>query len=562
MVPEESSIGRATSVLVLGSGEGQRALITSIIAQISEDPSNPRIRFTGKVEFTASVQKHIRCTILPIVDRILAGLALPKTNFTLSAVNPGVSSVLDIGMRVSGFSADIPMLLSLLSIALELPIPNNMIFTGHVASVHGDISAVRAISTKLQAAIKDTNIRFFLYPDLSKDQSLEVLSPQEREQSMLALMQARDSIKTIGVSTVSELVHNVFSDNSVVQASLRKGFFPIRQQVSEGDDGVQGAISALANNQERFWKVLQENFHAGDDASIKQVLQSFAYSHIDRKSYPPNIGQELFNLICTIAPAVRRSKIVFPILEIHLCKAMIRYAKDADDNDIPILFDAIRGKTTVYEMGPGSAPCRPDDETLDSDCNAFDALVSLINEQALAHRFGVPIDSARASYILKSSTVTSYNEFIDTLTAFYIHLHRYINPDSVGSPEMSIAGTESLDLLNHAFSSQGGEKTALDMGINGTQGGMRRVLDMCTEQFKREQQGKYIHRIIKDTVELGDWDKRVALMRGALKRLRSFLPSELKDEPPERFIREKETELIVQAYIKWLDSLNHLLYSM
>ena len=57
-----------------------------------------------------------------------------------------------------------------------------------------------------------------------------------------------------------------------------------------------------------------------------------------------------------------------------------------------------------------------------------------------------------------------------------------------------------------------------------------------------------------------DWNERVRFMRGAMKRLGPFLPDELKDEPPERFVRSYE--IIVRAYVSSIDKVKELLRSM
>jgi hypothetical protein len=44
--------------------------------------------------------------------------------------------------------------------------------------------------------------------------------------------------------------------------------------------------------------------------------------------------------------------------------------------------------------------------------------------------FGIPVDSARASFILNSSTVGSKEEFQEILEAFYVHLYRGISGET------------------------------------------------------------------------------------------------------------------------------------
>lgn len=111
----------------------------------------------GPVSFRESTAAHIEQALLPIVDRTLAALGLPTRGFHISVANLGMAATADIGISISGFSSDVPVLISLLSAALGMPVPGDMVTTGHVASPDGDIAAVRAIPAKLAAAVADVS---------------------------------------------------------------------------------------------------------------------------------------------------------------------------------------------------------------------------------------------------------------------------------------------------------------------------------------------------------------------------------------------------------------------
>ena len=89
---------------------------------------------------------------------------------------------------------------------------------------------------------------------------------------------------------------------------------------------------------------------------------------------------------------------------------------------------------------------------------------------------------------------------------------------------------------------------------------MRSILDAVTEQYKSEEQAKYILRIFKDAMNEMEWEEQVQFMRGAMKRLRPILPPDLKDEPAERFA--KNWEPIVRAYVQSFDRIGQLLRTM
>ena len=551
-----TSIGRVRSVLVFGQDDDAKAVISWVVAHTRDCVDSELVSFVGPVAFEEPTAKHTRDVLIPVVDGIADSLGLPKRSFEISVVNPGAASVSDLGVRIRGFSADVPVLLAMLSAALKMPAPDDIVTTGHIASVEGDIGAVKAIPAKVQAAGMDDSVRYFICPDLEKDKSLTVLSPKQRQLSIEAIAAARNYVRIKSVCTIAELIEEVFTEQSIIEASLESGFYGVIKKQSDCMNPLQTAVYFLANNKRRFWKVLQRYFMTGKGLEGRRLLEAFARFHIAQKSYPAMLGHKLFELICSLPPVVRRLKMDFPILDTGLCIELSTFARKSDYMDVPVLFDAAHGRNIAYKSVICSAP--PEPTTSDSDCTAFDMLTAHISEQAFARKYGIAIDSARGSYALDSSTVSSYDQFIDTVQAFYIHVQQYLHPDA--ALDMDKTRSEATDILERAFRLKGGEKWAFGQAMDGTQGGLRSVLDTFTDQYKRERRAAYIRKLFKEAVDSMDWDQRVAFMCGAMKRMGPFLPPELKDEPPERFAGNYEA--IVQAYVQSLDRVGQLLRTM
>jgi hypothetical protein len=499
--------------------------------------------------------------ILPTVDHIVDALGVARKNFELSVVNLGAASILDVGVTVSGLSADLPIFIAMLSEALKVAMSDDFFSSGHIASAEGDIRAVKGIPAKVEAAIEDVSINCFIYPDLEKDTSLKTLSPNQRNRSISAVMAAQHTIRTIAVRGIDALIREIFTEESIVLASLENGFFDISTELDKAGNPVSNVVSFLAdNNERRFWNMLQWRFSTGERRKGEQLLRAFVQFFLGRQKYPMDMGVKLYQLICSLPPAVRRSKMTFPILDMGLCIKLSQFAQEADYEDVLRLFDAIRGGNLQHR----AEVCKVDEslvtKTSDPDCAAFDTVVSLINEEALAREFGILADSARASFVLESSTVQEYEEFIDLLQALYIRLQLCVSASAVKTLDTATARTEVIGLLERAFKGQGGDQAAFMKARDGIQGGVRSVLDALTEQYKVEKQTAYVKRVFKDAVNAMDWNERVRFVRGAMKRLAQFLPSELRDESPERFARQYEP--IVLAYVKSLDHVNQLFRSM
>ena len=171
------TIGRAKAVLVFGTGSAAKAVVTSVVVRLRRRSERGRLLPTGSVVFEPSLLDHLVDTVLSAVDRMMELLGLSPQCFELSVVNIGAASAVGLGANVSGFSLDTPIFLALLSAGLKMPIRQDVIATGHIASPDGDVRAVEHIPAKLAAAATLPSITRFLYPALDADLSLEAFAP-------------------------------------------------------------------------------------------------------------------------------------------------------------------------------------------------------------------------------------------------------------------------------------------------------------------------------------------------------------------------------------------------
>ncbi len=544
-------IGRAKMSLVSGSSKAVNSEI--VVRRIEQQVGGKRLHFVGNVNFSESVQQHMENIILPIIDRIVYTLGLDRMNFEISAVNLGAASARDVGIDVSGFSADLPIIIAMLSSALQIPVSSDFIATGHLCSANGDISAVEGIPAKVEATQKDSSIRYFIYPDLD-DESLKVLSPNQMDSSIKAIMEARDHFRTMAVRDIEQLVRLVFTEESIILASLQEGFYNITGVSDQFNNPIDGVVSFLTyRNQQRFWDVMYELFNEEPEKG-KQLLDIFAQFYIGEKRYPKCFGAQLLHLMRSLLSVVR-CRIDLPILDRDLCSELISYAKARDYDDRRILLNTIDDKNIEETC---AINVQPEFKLSDSECTVFNTVVSLINEQALARKFSA-IDSARGCFILESLKVKSYEELINILQAYYIHTQRYTG-SSPEKPDMSEARSEAIKLLENTFRDKGGDKAAFVQARDCTQGGIRSILDMITEQYKAQKQDAYINRVFKDAIADMDWQERVKCIRAVIKEVGRFLPEDLKNQPPERFARDDETiETIIRTYVRCSDKFNQSL---
>jgi len=541
-------IGTAPTVLVCPGGNRQNSLVTAIIVKATKETAAQRLRFTGVVGFSLQVREHLETSLLPIVDQITTSLHLPLPAYEISAVNVSLVSMGDTGFEIEGFSADCSLFISLLSAALDLPIDQRLLTTGHIASIAGDITAVGALPAKIKAASAEVTIETLIYPDLCR----------QIDENLSALNRVCDDLKLKGVSDIGQLVASVFSEEDLLISSLRQGYYAQAKEKTPSSGPIERVVDhLLTSNPTRFESVLRSALSAGRTESAQELLRTFIDNQRRAGRYPEHFGRMLLNILCAIAPAVRQRDTFFPLIETGLCIKLAGLARERDYEDVLILLDAAGGRhlNTLPQRIDSERSSRLED--LNEEDERFEQILSQINEQAFAKKYGIKIDSARASFVLNSVTVASYPEFIETVVSFYRHLRCYLHKIPVESTETDFFRSEALELLATAYEKEGGESAAWQKALEGIAGGMRLILDRLTEEYKRQQQEKDIRRVFTESLNRLDWNDRVKVMRSAMKRLHRFLPAEMADQPPERFARNYE--VIIKTYVKNRDQFNQLI---
>jgi hypothetical protein len=557
---QTSSSGRANTVLVFGHGKDSKAAISSVVAQIRAQQRGKRIRFIGPANFAQKTAKHIIEVVLAAADNIINALDLPKNSFDISVANLGATSLNEIGITISGFSADVPVLLAILSASLQLHISDNIVCTGHIASPDGDIQMVRGLPAKLRATEKAESIQIFMHPEVNHDNSLEYFTPTEKETITDALLKAKSVIRTVSVRDIDDLVRAVFAEDQVMLASLKKGFFKSFPSIASRETAIGRAMEFFTkDNEKRFWEALERQMIAGRNDDAKQLLLAFAEFHTGRKTYPKKMGSRLFNLIQSLPPETRRRNLDFPVLLISKCIQLSQLAHESELDDVVVLFKATTGDKTQQLPMVEVQKKRAEDTAVDHGNDQLQFILSEIDADALTASISLPIDNARAVYLVGKVIVESNEEFNDSIASYYVHLLRHTRkvPESV---DMKAAAAEGFALLEKAFAKKGGLKGALAEARNATNGGLRFIFDLMTEQFKHEQLEKYVNLVLKSELDPLDWDGKVDLIRAFLNCLKNHLPAEITSQPPERYAGHYD--ILVRAYVKSMDQVRSLIRSL
>jgi hypothetical protein len=556
---DNGSIGRAKTVLVFGDGDTAVAVISAVTAQAKAVKRRTDPTFSGVVRWDAAVCDHVRDVVVPVVDAIADALKAPKVQYDIGVANIGAASAMNVGMTISGFSADVPLVLALLSVRLGMAVPESIVATGHVASRDGDIRFVRQLRAKLSAALTDPSIRSFVYPSVGEDSSVQKMTPRELDEMESAVREASDRIQTVPVIAVDELVARVFPKPALVMASLRNGYFSARANRSRATGTIGKAVNYLRGDPEgRFLRVLEHSLFDRDSATTKELMEAWVDCFVARKTYPSGMGLKLYRLLVSLPPRLRPSEKAGRLLSVSACIALSQFAADGDHEDVEFLYKVASGAK--------GGTAKPASDGLPAPREKPDAIQELvahvlgeISQESVTREVLLPIDTARASFVMDSVIIEDFDEFTDTTVAFYAHLLRHMQ---------RLRGSEGTDGLQHdaktllekTFGGEGGDELARAEARSGERGGMRFVLDAVTEQFKREQRELYVGFIVHQTVKRLNWEQKVAFIEELLRRLAPGLPADISPAEPERYARN--LDVVVRAYASSMDRVTAVLKTM
>ena len=119
---EKTAVGQCKTVLVFQNGGSKTAVLSTVSVRCLDANGAGTVKTAGAVQLDPQSFEHVQQIILPLVKRILVELEIQVPGFELSIANAGAASLLDTGMTISGFSADLPIFMALLSAALDLPL--------------------------------------------------------------------------------------------------------------------------------------------------------------------------------------------------------------------------------------------------------------------------------------------------------------------------------------------------------------------------------------------------------------------------------------------------------
>ena len=181
---------------------------------------------------------------------------------------------------------------------------------------------------------------------------------------------------------------------------------------------------------------------------------------------------------------------------------------------------------------------------------SIESLLSAMDELVIARNIGIPHDEARMNYSPGRNTVGSFDEFTDAFADYYnYHIGRCVIHG--GFLSRTEAAGKAKEILGQEYRRQGGNIiTAYNDAHDGTNGGLRVVLDRIAEHLKAESVELYIRDAFDRYVAPNSWEQKVDIMRQFLSRFGHHLSSSIRADQPEGYAYNYEE--LIRAYVESL----------
>ena len=183
---------------------------------------------------------------------------------------------------------------------------------------------------------------------------------------------------------------------------------------------------------------------------------------------------------------------------------------------------------------------------------SLEILLKTVDELEIAKNVTNAHDEFRMGYALPKNTVDSFEEFTDLISNYYNrHVSRCVFHG--GALSRTEASGRVKEILEQEYRKQGGNiNTAYNDAHDGTNGGLRIILDRVAEQLKAESVERYIRDAFDRYVDPTSWEQKVDIIRQFIARFGRMLSSAIHPDQPERYAQNYEE--LIRSYIDGLRS--------
>jgi len=178
------------------------------------------------------------------------------------------------------------------------------------------------------------------------------------------------------------------------------------------------------------------------------------------------------------------------------------------------------------------------------------SMLAALDEREMARQVTMAHDEARMRYHLSSNTVRDFDQFSSIIADYYNH-HYGSCISRGGSLSNANAYVEAKSLLEREQRKRGGDiVTAYNDAHDGTNGGLRVVLDTIADSLKAEAVERYTTALFDRHVAPNSWNQKVEIIRQFIACCGPMLAGSIVHDQPERYARDYSE--LIKSYVEGL----------
>ncbi|MFC1814048.1 hypothetical protein ACFL03_15295 [Thermodesulfobacteriota bacterium] len=179
-------------------------------------------------------------------------------------------------------------------------------------------------------------------------------------------------------------------------------------------------------------------------------------------------------------------------------------------------------------------------------------LLAELEERIIVQKVGASHDEARMRYPLESNTVGSFDEFNRIISDYY-NYHFTWCVSHGGNLSNSESASKAKELLEQEYRRRRGDLvTAYNDAHDGTNGGLRVILDVIAEGLKTESVERYIRDVFDRYVTPNSFEQKVEIIRQFIAHCGLHLSSSIRKDQPERYAQNYNE--LIRTYIDALQA--------
>lgn len=180
---------------------------------------------------------------------------------------------------------------------------------------------------------------------------------------------------------------------------------------------------------------------------------------------------------------------------------------------------------------------------------AIDNLLEALAPKTIAREVTIRHDNARVQYQLRTSTVSNWREFEAVIADYYAY--HYTTCVAVGAKlfrDTALGDAKALIERQYQNNRSGGSiTTAFDDAHDGTNGGLRGILDIIADSLKNMATTHYMRGVFDRYIAPNDFDAKVSILRQLFARLDPSLLASIDISRPERYAQNYQD--VIHAYV-------------